>query len=282
MFLTSRLERAIATALRIHWKQKRKGDSSTPYAVHPISVAMLLSRYTDDEDIIIAGLLHDALEDTKYGPRDIERDFGKRTLSIIEEVTEKNPRSSWETRKLECLVSIKNKSKEACLVMLADKIHNIKSLQYAYAILGEKLWKRFNASKEKKLWFYEAIYKDVKRKFRHGLVRELHHALKEIRGEEPSAEQKVLRFIGPFEVIQWVHFSLNNDKGEYFRVKSYSSLKEASHEADRLTRIARQETLKGVSEIDTLKLRDYWDMSSSFGSVDATGNIAYWADWFKV
>ena len=282
MFLTSRLEKAITTALRIHWNQKRKGDNLTPYAVHPISVAMLLARYTDDEDIIISGLLHDALEDTKYGAREIERNFGKRVLSIVEECTEKNPRAPWETRKFDALVAIKNKSKEACLVMLADKIHNVKSLQYAYAVLGENLWRRFSSSKEKKLWFYEEVYKNVKRKFRHGLIRELHHVLKEIKGEKPATEQKVQRFIGPFEVVQWIHFSLNSDSGEYYRVRSYDSLKEASHEADRLTRISRQETLKGVADIDTAKLADYWSMGSSFGAVDATSNVAYWADWFKV
>jgi (p)ppGpp synthase/HD superfamily hydrolase len=282
MILTARLEKALAITLRIHQHQKRKGDNATPYAVHPVSVAMLLAQYTDDEDIIIAGLLHDALEDTKYGPKEIERDFGSRVLGIVQEVTEKNPRASWETRKFDYLVEIKNRSKEACLVALADKIHNIKSLQYAYATLGENLWKRFNASKEKKLWFYDEIYKSIKKKFRHGLVRELHHVLKEIKGEKQTPEQKAQKFIGPFEVVQWVHFSLNSDKGEYFRVRTYPSLKQASHEADRLTRIARQETLKGVDEIDPMKLRDYWDMSSSFGVVDDTNNIAFWADWFKV
>jgi len=282
VILTARLEKAIATALRIHQHQKRKGDNATPYAVHPLSVAMLLAQYTDDEDIIIAGLLHDAIEDTKYGAKEIERDFGSRVLSIVQEVTDKNPRASWETRKLDYLVGIKNKSKEACLVAIADKIHNIKSLQYAYAVLGEDLWKRFNASKDKKLWFYDEIYKNIKKKIRHGLVRELHHALKEIKGEKRTPEQKTQKFIGPFEVVQWVHFSLNSDNGEYFRVRTYPSLKLASHEADRLTRIARQETLKGEEEIDPVKLRDYWDMSSSFGVVDDTGNIAFWADWFKV
>jgi hypothetical protein len=282
MILTARLEKALVTALRIHWHQKRKGDNSTPYAVHPVSVAILLSQYTDDEDIIIAGLLHDALEDTRYSAKEIERDFGKRVLGIVREVTEQNPRAPWEHRKFEYLAGIAKKSKEACLVALADKIHNVKSLQYAYAVLGEKLWKRFNASKEKKLWFYEEIYKSIKKKFRHGLVRELHHVLKEMKGEKKSPDLKPQRFIGPFQLVHWVHFSLNSDKGDYFRNESYASLKQASHEADRLTRLARQITLKGAGDIDPVQLRDYWDMSSSFGVIDDAGKIAYWADWFKV
>ena len=282
MLLTARLEKAIAVALRIHQNQKRKGDNVTPYAVHPISVAMLLSRYIDDEDIVIAGLLHDALEDTKYRHEQIEKDFGKRVLGIVQEVTEKNQKAPWEQRKAEYLMNLKNKSKEACLVMLADKIHNIKSLQYAYSVMGEALWKRFNASKEKKLWFYEEIYKEVKKKFRHGLIRELHTVLKEIKGIEIIGDWKEERLIGPFEVIRWVHFSLNSDKGDFYLQSRVSSLKSAIKEADRFTRIAKEKTLKGISEDSKLPLKDFWDLSASYGVYDATGEMAYWSDWFKV
>lgn len=282
MFLTPGIEKALSATLRIHEKQKRKGDRVTPYAVHPISVAMLLMRYTDDEDVIIAGLLHDALEDTNYRPEEIERNFGKRVLSIVQEVSEKNQKASWEQRKMEYLVNLKNKTKEACLVVCADKIHNIKSLMYAYVILGDDLWKRFNASKEKKLWFYEAIYKEIKKKFRHGLIREFHDALREIKGEKKTGEWVVERCIGPFEVVKWVHFSLNSDKGDYYLQSRVSYFKDAIKDANNFTKRAKLETLQGIAEDDKIDLKDYWIMSSSYGVLDSTGRMVYWADWFKV
>jgi len=62
--ISLRIQSALAITLRIHEGQKRKGDNKTPYAVHPISVALLLMHYLCSEDAVIAGLLHDALEDT--------------------------------------------------------------------------------------------------------------------------------------------------------------------------------------------------------------------------
>ena len=53
---TGRIEGAIALALRAHEAQVRKGDGQLPYIVHPVTVALILSRYTGDEDTIIAGL----------------------------------------------------------------------------------------------------------------------------------------------------------------------------------------------------------------------------------
>ena len=81
--MTPRIEKAIEIAIRIHERQKRKGDGVTPYVVHPISVAILLSRYTDDEDLLIAAFLHDALEDTSYSTLQLKKDFGSKVIKIV-------------------------------------------------------------------------------------------------------------------------------------------------------------------------------------------------------
>ncbi|MEK7182016.1 MAG: HD domain-containing protein, partial [Patescibacteria group bacterium] len=62
MFLTPQIDKAIQRATVLHHGQERKGTGA-PYIVHPYAVAFLLAHYTDDEDVIIAGLLHDVLED---------------------------------------------------------------------------------------------------------------------------------------------------------------------------------------------------------------------------
>jgi GTP pyrophosphokinase len=77
---TGRVERAIALAIRAHEGQSRK-DGQLPYVVHPVTVALILSRYTGDEDTIIAGLLHDVLEDTLVTADEIERAFGEKVAT---------------------------------------------------------------------------------------------------------------------------------------------------------------------------------------------------------
>ena len=282
MFLTSRLEKALSVALTIHADQKRK-DSVTPYAVHPISVAMLLSRYIDDEDVIIAGLLHDALEDTSYKPEEIERVFGKRVLSIVKECTESAPKTvSWEKRKLDYLMSVKSKSRDACLVVCADKIHNLKSISYAYAVLGEELWKRFNATKEKKLWFYEQIYKEMKGKFRHPLILELHHAIKEIKGVKVYEAKPKERMIGPYKLVKWEHFLLHTGLDELYVKAEYGDFAEAVKAAIKLTRKAREKTIGANSKAKVSDLNELWHLSCSYGVYDSVGRMAFWAAWGNV
>ena len=88
---TGRVERAIALALRAHEAQVRKGDGQLPYVVHPVTVALILSRYTGDEDTIIAGLLHDAIEDTSVTAEMIEREFGEKVRDTVLDVDGARP-----------------------------------------------------------------------------------------------------------------------------------------------------------------------------------------------
>jgi (p)ppGpp synthase/HD superfamily hydrolase len=149
-----------------------------PYIVHPVAVAMLIARHTDDEDVVAAALLHDILEDTKYGKARMKKAFGVRVIRLVEAVSDKRPNDPWAIRKETYLKHIAKAPKEACLVSCADKIHNLHSIVEAYKKDGDRIWKNFNASKEAKLEFYGNIYKAVKKRFRHPLIDELGQALK--------------------------------------------------------------------------------------------------------
>lgn len=177
--MTPRIEKAIEVAIRIHKGQMRKGDGITPYVVHPISVAMILSKHTRDENTIIAALLHDALEDTSYSVKQIQKDFGLRVLSIVKGVSDKNPDDPWAKRKEAYLKKIKTVSKEACLIACADKINNLESICEAYSEYGDRVWESFNASKEAKLGFYESVCIEVEKRFKHPIIRELQNKIKE-------------------------------------------------------------------------------------------------------
>jgi (p)ppGpp synthase/HD superfamily hydrolase len=156
---TGRIERAIALALRAHEAQVRKGDGQLPYVVHPVTVALILSRYTGDEDTIIGGLLHDTLEDTLVTAEEIEREFGEKVRDMVLDVTEPDlPGLSWETRKARYLRRLQTAPRPSLLVAGADKIANLISMIAAHATTGDALWERFHAPPGSKLGFYRQVH----------------------------------------------------------------------------------------------------------------------------
>jgi len=216
----------------------------------------------------------------------MKKDFGEKVLKIVEEVTEKSKKHTWEDRKTDCLMRIPKKSFEACLVTCADKVHNLNSLTALYQSIGDTLWKRFNAPMEKKIWFYEEIYKAFKSKYRHGLIRELHHAIEEFQAivsKQPIKKQlkPTKRFVGPYDLVRWQHFS-THEGSELYRIDTFEDSNQAVRIANKLTRQAKEEASKDLSEGSSLMLKDLWDMSYSFGVYDSTNQLVYWADWFAV
>lgn len=108
-----------------HQNQKRK-DGKTPYIIHPISVAIILVEIggIDDNEILSAALLHDTVEDTDATILEIEKEFGSRVRSIVEELTD-NKQLTYSERKQLQVDHAHNLSKEATLVKIADKISNV-------------------------------------------------------------------------------------------------------------------------------------------------------------
>ena len=155
---TGRVERAIALAIRAHEGQVRK-DGQLPYVVHPVTVALILSRYTGDEDTIIAGLLHDVLEDTHVTAEEIEQAFGEKVRDIVLDVTEPDlPGLSWETRNARYLRRLQAAPRPSLLVSGADKTANLISMIAAHATAGDALWERFHAPPAVKLTFYRQVH----------------------------------------------------------------------------------------------------------------------------
>jgi (p)ppGpp synthase/HD superfamily hydrolase len=182
--LTPTLERAIATAAILHRKQLRKGSTvRTPYISHLLSTAEILAKYTSDELTLVAGVLHDSIEDVEYTAYDkeqLERDFGKEVTEVVLEVTEdvemklrEGEKASWEERKKKYIQHLKASSTKAMMISCADKIHNLKTMIKAYKEQGDKLWKKFNSPIDKKLWFYWEVLHTVKGKIDEEMVEEL-------------------------------------------------------------------------------------------------------------
>ena len=181
MKLSKNISKAINLASLLHSGQTRKGKLGIPYISHPYSVAWILSNYSDDEDVIIAGLLHDVLEDVKgYRHNDLVRDFGDRVAHIVKGVSEdKDPNKDddqmmpWEQRKLKYLAALEIGSKESLLVCTADKIHNLQSMMELYKECGDKIWSQFKSPSGKKLWLYREVLSIVKERLDSEIVAEL-------------------------------------------------------------------------------------------------------------
>lgn len=131
---TPRLQSAINFAAECHRGQNRKNENETPYIAHPYSALLILSEYTNDEDIYVAMLLHDTVEDCGVSFEEIEKMFGERVKDIVYHVTEpkffgsdSNP-LTWKERKENYLALLETGPTESLLVATCDKIHNMSTI----------------------------------------------------------------------------------------------------------------------------------------------------------
>jgi (p)ppGpp synthase/HD superfamily hydrolase len=157
---TPKIQQAINLAIQtheIHQKQKRKGKDIT-YITHPLTVGLILARAGADEDTIIAGILHDTIEDSipeqKVTKAMIMEKFEEKVADLVDSVTEQNKSLTWDERKQEALAHIQDFSNESLLVKSADIISNASELLEDYKMEGENVFARFNAGKEKILQHY--------------------------------------------------------------------------------------------------------------------------------
>ncbi|MFN9605929.1 MAG: HD domain-containing protein [Planctomycetota bacterium] len=125
----NRILHATKFAAEKHAQQRRKNADATPYINHPIEVAEHLARIggVSDEDVLIAALLHDTIEDTQTNYQEIADLFGIRVASIVLECTDDKSLEKAERKRLQ-IVNAPKKSPEAKCVKIADKTCNLSSI----------------------------------------------------------------------------------------------------------------------------------------------------------
>lgn len=153
--------KAIKFAVEAHEGQYRKG-TDIPYITHLINVMQLLYDYDCSEQIIIAGILHDTIEDTNVTFDDIKINFGEKIAKIVSGVSEikfnGNNKIPWKQRKQHTIDYLKNDASiEELIVACADKTDNLLSIKKDYLKIGESIWQRFNAGKIEQKWYYETL-----------------------------------------------------------------------------------------------------------------------------
>jgi len=158
--IVNRIENAIIFATKAHNGQFRK-KTKIPYITHPFMVACLLMKEQCSEEVIIAGLLHDLVEDTPVTLQQIEAEFGKKVAGIVSACTEPDGRLTWEERKESTIQKLRNAPEEVKYVACADKLHNISSMIADYQKCGDRLWKRFHRGYDKQQWYYRSMVKSL-------------------------------------------------------------------------------------------------------------------------
>lgn len=189
--LGPRFERALLLAVRKHAGQTRKG-TSTPYVAHLLSVAGLVLEAGGDEDLAIAALLHDVVEDCGGAPRlqEIRRRFGQRVAHVVDGCTDTDldPKPPWRQRKEDYLKHLRTADADVRLVSAADKLHNVRSIVAAYREIGDRVWERFHGKRDGTLWYYRTLLDEFQRKKSSPLMRELERAVIELESVVAPAE----------------------------------------------------------------------------------------------
>lgn len=159
--ITTAMERALRWAADHHRDQRRKG-SDLPYVQHPMAVALILERAGWPEPVVIAGLLHDLVEDTAVTLDQLRGAFGDRIAALVDACSEVKhdaegrPRP-WEVRKREHVEALAAAPIDARAVALADKLHNLASIAYDLDE-GVDVWSRFNADRGRQLAYYRSMF----------------------------------------------------------------------------------------------------------------------------
>ncbi|MFB7374618.1 RelA/SpoT family protein [Streptomyces sp. NPDC056222] len=125
------VERAYQVAERWHRGQKRK--SGDPYITHPLAVTTILAELGMDPATLMAGLLHDTVEDTEYGLDTLRRDFGDQVALLVDGVTKLDKVKFGEAAQAETvrkMVVAMAKDPRVLVIKLADRLHNMRTMRY--------------------------------------------------------------------------------------------------------------------------------------------------------
>jgi (p)ppGpp synthase/HD superfamily hydrolase len=170
LHLTARFTRAVDYARQVHVNY-RKG-TTVPYMAHLLGVASLVMgesghvRFPVTEDMVIAALLHDAVEDEGGLPRlrDIEANFGKEVAKIVEGCTDSFEEDSskklkWEDRKKSYIDRLRKEPEGTLIVSAADKLYNARAILEDYREIGAAVWNRFKRGRKEQLWYFGELIK---------------------------------------------------------------------------------------------------------------------------
>lgn len=161
--ITERFRTALDYAARKHAAQTRKA-SDVPYLAHLLAVCSIVMDHTTDEDVWIAALLHDAIEDQggELTGLEIEREFGSRVATLVRGCSEmthgdNEVKLPWLERKQQYLASLTDAEPAILLISAADKLHNARSVLIDWLRCGDDSYCKFTTGKTGTHWYYHQV-----------------------------------------------------------------------------------------------------------------------------
>ena len=197
---TGKFTSAIEYARHLHI-ERRKG-SGIPYMAHLLGVAALVmgeaghELFPVTEDMVVAALLHDAVEDHGGTPRlhDIEANFGANVARMVAGLSDtfsedSSHKESWLDRKQSYLHRLRDEPADVRLISAADKLNNARAMLEDYRVIGPEVWKRFKRGRGDQLWYFDELVKVFRSFGESRIVDELERVVAELRrmsNSEPS------------------------------------------------------------------------------------------------
>ncbi len=188
------IEQAIRAASVLHKDQVRKGQVPYPYITHLVAVAMIVSDYTDDENTIVAALLHDTLEDTDYTIEELRDDFGAVVAEIVGALTEpelkSNEKSSIVEQKKQYLKQLREATEETLVVLAGDKIHSMRSVVEEYYEDHSGFIAEYGTSMESRMLLYQEVSNILNRSLKNAILTEFNSIFTEYKNFIQDVEKK--------------------------------------------------------------------------------------------
>lgn len=192
LHLSGRFTSAIDYARHIHI-ERRKG-TGIPYMAHLLGVAALVmgesghAGFPVTEDMVIAALLHDAVEDHggSLRLRDIEHNFGSNVARMVEGLSDSlaedsSSKQSWQKRKQGYLQRLRQEPADVRLISAADKLYNARAILEDYRKIGPKVWDRFKRGRQEQIWYFDELLATFKSSAANRIVEELERVVNELR-----------------------------------------------------------------------------------------------------
>lgn len=161
--MSTRFDDALRFAIKAHEGVTRK-NNNIPFIIHPMEVATIASTISEDEDLLIACLLHDTVEDAGVTLTEIREKFGEKVMLLVSSETENKrrellPEDSWRIRKEESLEELRNSElREVKILWLADKLANLRSFYRTYLQKGDDMWLNFHQRDPKQQeWYFQSV-----------------------------------------------------------------------------------------------------------------------------
>jgi len=196
LFLSGRFTEAIEYARQLH-TEFRKG-TDIPYMAHLLGVAALVMGEAGGgvlvtEDMVIAALLHDVVEDHGGLMRlhEVEQRFGANVARMVKGLSDsfaegQQPKDEWKKRKSEYIERLRHEPDDVLLISAADKLYNAKAILDDFEDIGEAIWKRFNRGADQQIWYFDELLAVYLLRPRNRIVNELECVVGELAALTPK------------------------------------------------------------------------------------------------